>query len=131
MPDIPCRCHAGIVADNQLTSAWIPSGVHYAPYALCPCNNAVVRCMAANLNGAALNIGPVGMLVVSSVVSRFLVHLTRVNILLVVIYYNGMISSAAVYVLPVISHCRHYVCDGHHYHGSYHFIHYVLHNFQI
>ena len=86
--------------------------------------------MAANLNDAALNIGPVGMLVMYIMASWLLIHLPRMYIFIImVINYNGVVSSAAVYVLPVISHCRHYVCDSHHYHGSYHFVHHVLHNF--
>ena len=119
MPDAACGCHVGIVADHQLTGTWIPLGVHYTPYTLCLSYGIFMGSMAANLNDAGLDIGPVNRLSVYIMASG----------VPVVIYYNGMISSAADYVLVVISRCRHCVCDGHHYHGSYHFIHYVLHNF--
>ena len=93
----------GIVTDHQLTGTWIPLGVHYAPYTLCLGYNAVVRRMAANLHDASLDIGPVG---------RFFVYIMAGGVP-VVIYYNGMISSAADYVLHNFLHLivQHFVLN--------------------
>lgn len=81
-------------------------------------------------NAAGLHVWTVSMLLVN--MAWFVVLLVEMSILPVVIYYNNMISSAAVYyVVSIISLCRHCECDCHHHHGCHRFVHYLLHNLKL